>query len=140
MRGILGWVFACDEDSHALRLASKLADLQAANAYQRTCFAHARSNRNIHSIQTKKPPQIRGDFFVGWDGWIRTSENARVKVWCLTAWRHPNIWQLFRYRNIIAQVLRDVKRENDNFAKKLAEGERTKPIDQPVDRSRGCAV
>ena len=28
---------------------------------------------------------------VGWDSWIRTSENARVKVWCLTAWRYPII-------------------------------------------------
>ena len=50
---------ALHEDSRALRLASKLADLRAANAYQRTCFAHARANRDTHSIQTKKPPQMR---------------------------------------------------------------------------------
>ena len=29
--------------------------------------------------------------FSGWDSWIRTSENARVKVWCLTAWLYPNL-------------------------------------------------
>ena len=28
--------------------------------------------------------------FSGWGSWIRTSENARVKVWCLTAWLYPN--------------------------------------------------
>ena len=30
----------------------------------------------------------------GWGSWIRTNgrlSHARVKVWCLTAWRYPNI-------------------------------------------------
>ena len=31
----------------------------------------------------------------GWGSWIRTNgrlSHARVKVWCLTAWRYPNIY------------------------------------------------
>ena len=38
----------------------------------------------------KKSESFRFRIF-GWGSWIRTSENARVKVWCLTAWLYPNI-------------------------------------------------
>ena len=37
-------------------------------------------------------PASKSDTHHGWDSWIRTSENARVKVWCLTAWLYPNIF------------------------------------------------
>ena len=40
---------------------------------------------------TQKARRTRA-FCVGWGSWIRTSENARVKVWCLTAWLYPNIF------------------------------------------------
>ena len=43
---------------------------------------------------------------VGWGSWIRTSENARVKVWCLTAWLYPNIWLTF---GIISHFIPRVK-------------------------------
>ena len=42
-----------------------------------------------NTSKTKEIP--RGYLFCfGWAGWIRTIENARVKVWCLTAWLQPN--------------------------------------------------
>ena len=40
--------------------------------------------------QPTQKARITRAFCVGWGSWIRTSENARVKVWCLTAWLYPN--------------------------------------------------
>ena len=47
-------VFAYGEDSRALRLASELADLRAANANRRICVANAR--RMLHPSQHKRHP------------------------------------------------------------------------------------
>ena len=38
--------------------------------------------------------------------------DARVKVWCLTAWRHPNILP----KSIISQKFKSVKNFLPNFA------------------------
>ena len=85
----LGRVFACGEDSHALRLASKLADLWAANA--NLLPRNARDREKPHH-----PSQIRGVAHTGYPSYLAgmagfEPTNTRVKVWCLTAWRHPNI-------------------------------------------------
>ena len=52
-------VFACGEDSHALRLESELSDLRAANANRRICFANA---RQIYAPLPRQRAPIRGPF------------------------------------------------------------------------------
>ena len=79
-------VFAFGEDSHALRLASELADLRAVNADRRICCANAR--RSL-SITPKQGASVRMPLVLaGMAGFGPT--NVGVKVLCLTAWRHPN--------------------------------------------------
>ena len=51
-------------------------------------------------------PASKSDTHDGWGSWIRTSENARVKVWCLTAWLYPNIRLTF---GIISHFVSHVK-------------------------------
>ena len=64
-------VFACGEDSHALRPESELSDLRAANANRRICFANA---RQILCIPAKAKGTRMGALCLGWDGRIRTDE------------------------------------------------------------------
>ena len=93
--------------------AHKWPLLCAASSHQRTCFARASFESGSHPAKQAKPlaPKTGRGGGVGWDGWIRTSENARVKVWCLTAWRHPNMGQGGSplHPNIITRRLWDVK-------------------------------
>ncbi len=82
-------IFACGEDSHALRLASELADLRAVNANRRICGRRKCPAKPCHPSQNKgirRMPLV----LAGVAGFGPTS--ARVKVWCLTAWLHPNLW------------------------------------------------
>ena len=44
----------------------------------------------VKSEKVKISPNfVRGDFWLG--GLDSNQRNARVKVWCLTAWLHPNV-------------------------------------------------
>ena len=63
-------IFAFGEDSLALRLASELADLRAANADRRRFRG---SVRIVATPANRKATLSRG-FSVGWDGRIRTDE------------------------------------------------------------------
>ena len=55
-----------------------------------------------------KRARVRVPFCVGWGSWIRTSENARVKVWCLTAWLYPNylidLWYYITFYSICQEL------------------------------------
>ena len=69
---------------------------QADNGFSRTCepcFCLQRKQkvvRTLRSGQIKRPTLLVGLFI--WLGWMGSNHrNARVKVWCLTAWLHPNI-------------------------------------------------
>ena len=50
---------------------------------------------NIHPTKTKQKGHRFG-VLLFWLGWMGSNHrNARVKVWCLTAWLHPNIALVF---------------------------------------------
>ena len=58
--------------------------------------------------QPTQKARITRAFCVGWGSWIRTSENARVKVWCLTAWLYPNylidLWYYITFYSICQEL------------------------------------
>ena len=68
---------------------------QADNGFSRTCEPHlccdaTQSGQTLRSGQNKKDTDLVS--FLFWLGWMGSNHrNARVKVWCLTAWLHPNI-------------------------------------------------
>ena len=83
-------VFACGEDSRALRLVSKLPDLRAANADLHSVpLAAQNSPERVLPQPTQKAPLRVPFVLAGVAGFGPT--NARVKVWCLTAWLYPNM-------------------------------------------------
>ena len=50
------------------------------------------------SMQQKSRP--KGLLFC-WLGWLGSNQrNARVKVWCLTTWLHPNITVIFYHNKV----------------------------------------
>ena len=81
-------IFARGEDSRALRLASELADLRAANADYILCRVRHRIGRiGLLPLPTQKPPDWVAVVLAGVAGFGPTNEG--VKVPCLTAWLYP---------------------------------------------------
>ena len=81
-------VFAFGEDSRALRLPSELGDLRAANADLHSVPQAAQNRAKPRLPQPQqKPPDWVAFVVAGVAGFGPT--NARVKVWCLTAWLYP---------------------------------------------------
>ena len=68
------------------------ASLQIYGRRMRTSACALHKPGRISAIPAKTKGTRVGAYCLGWDSWIRTSENARVKVWCLTAWLYPNIF------------------------------------------------
>ncbi len=96
-------VLAFCEDSHALRLTSKLVDLRAANANRRACFANA---RQIHATPANTKGTRKRAFCVGWGGRIRTDE---CQSQSLVPYRLATPQYSFCVRIIITHRLRFVK-------------------------------
>ena len=46
--------------------------------------------------------------------------NARVKVWCLTAWRHPNLCPGFGHTGYYSTSLSKMQEENYEFPEEVA--------------------
>ena len=101
-------VFAFGEDSLALRLVSKLPDLRAENADLHSAPVAQNRTKPRLPQPTQKPPNRVAFVLAGVAGFGPT--NARVKVWCLTAWLYPNINLLFQINSpIIPQLFFSVK-------------------------------
>ena len=70
------------------------------------CLRHGSVAKSYPSQH--KRARVRVPFCVGWGSWIRTSENARVKVWCLTAWLYPNylidLWYYITFSSICQEL------------------------------------
>ena len=80
------------------------------SAQKRTSIPRLRHGAG-ESGQLPQPTQrarITRALCVGWGSWIRTSENARVKVWCLTAWLYPNylidLWYYITFSPICQEL------------------------------------
>ena len=69
---------------------------QADNGFSRTCAPHLHlQSKYKYGSKTPSLAKQKGHRFgvlLFWLGWMGSNHrNARVKVWCLTAWLHPNI-------------------------------------------------
>ena len=96
-------IFAFGEDSHTLRLTSKLVELRAANADQRARGAW--QNPELPLPRTEKATQKGWLSVAGVAGFGPTNEG--VKVPCLTAWLYPyeNLLCYFSTKKRICQYL-----------------------------------
>ena len=64
------------------------------------CKANIKWSNQYHPDKRKTDHRVMVCFL--WLGWMGSNHrNARVKVWCLTAWLHPNI----NFANVLYHIL-----------------------------------